>query len=420
MSLFQDLAAGVGRIFAPKQATAALPAIIRGSELFDVLTDGSLGGLPTPTAQTAWTLSAVSACVSLISGAISALPIEVYKRNKEGNRTRVPNDPLWWMFNEEMSARWSSAAGWQAILESRLLHGDGFAEILRDQNGTPKGLVPLLRERVTPVVTPDGSRLVYVIDPDPTILNSQQNIRRVVDQDDMIHISGEGFDGRVTPSPLRNQLRMSGSVALATQEFSAQFFANSARPDYVLQTDNKLSADAIDNIRAKLLERHQGPKNRALPLVLQQGLKVQTLNMPMDDLQLIQQRQFQIEEIARAYGVPPFMIGHTEKTTSWGSGVETMGANFVRYVLNRHIEKIQTELNRKIFRTYAKFAAFDTFGLERADMKSLFESFRTAIGRAGEPGFLTVDEVRGYINFGPVTGGSEINPGTVNAPAPPA
>jgi phage portal protein BeeE len=52
-----------------------------------------------------------------------------------------------------------------------------------------------------------------------------------------------------------------------------------------------------------------------------------------EEMQLLETRQFQIEEVARIYGVPPFMIGHNEKTTSWGSGVEAMGKAFVRYAL---------------------------------------------------------------------------------------
>jgi hypothetical protein len=71
-----------------------------------------------------------------------------------------------------------------------------------------------------------------------------------------------------------------------------------------------------------------------------------------------------------------------------------MGTGFVRFTLRQHLNKFQNEINRKFFRTAVKFAEFDTFELERADMKSLFESFRVAIGRAGEPGFMTTDEVR--------------------------
>jgi phage portal protein BeeE len=88
------------------------------------------------------------------------------------------------------------------------------------------------------------------------------------------------------------------------------------------------------------------------------------------------------------------MIGHNEKTTSWGSGVEAMGVGFVRYTLRQHLSKIETELNRKLIRTSRRVLAFDTTELERADFKTLLEGYRIALGRAGEPAFMTVEEVR--------------------------
>ena len=131
-------------------------------------------------------------------------------------------------------------------------------------------------------------------------------------------------------------------------------------------------------------------------------------------------RQFQIEEICRVYGVPPFMVGHNEKTTSWGSGVAEMGTSFVRYVLRSHLNAFQNEINRKFFRTAKTVAEFDTFELERADLKTLFETFRSAIGRAGEDGFMTVQEVRRLISYPATPEVGELNKGQANEPQPAA
>ena len=100
------------------------------------------------------------------------------------------------------------------------------------------------------------------------------------------------------------------------------------------------------------------------------------------------------EEVARAFGVQPFMIGHTEKTSSWGTGVEAMGAGFVRYTLRDHLNAFQNEINRKFFSKPDRMAEFDTMELERGDMKSMFEAVRIALGRAGEPAFVSLEEAR--------------------------
>jgi phage portal protein BeeE len=93
------------------------------------------------------------------------------------------------------------------------------------------------------------------------------------------------------------------------------------------------------------------------------------------------------------------MIGQTDKTTSWGSGVETMGQGFVRFTLRQHLTKIEKELNRKFFRTAGKFIEFDTFELEKASMETLFTAYGQAIGGAGRPGFMTAEEIRNRLNL---------------------
>lgn len=384
--------------------------------------DGLPGGLVALNEAAAWSISAIAACVNLIAGAISSMPANVLGRNRDDwTLTRINDDPVWWILNEEMTPRWSAAAGWEYLIGSLLLLGDAFARIWRDPNGRVLGIEPLHPSRVRVIVSRNGQRLIYEVQPDPTITTPEPGQRAVIlDQDDVIHITGAGFDGVRSPSPLRHALRMSGAVAYATQDFSARFFANQARPDYAIVAPAGARWSEADKTRlgAEIDARHRGV-NAHRPMLMSGGADIKFLSLPLEDLQLIATRQFQIEEIARAYGVPPFMIGHNEKTTSWGSGVEQMGTAFVRYTLSRHLTKIHNELNRKLFRTYAKVVEFDTFELERADMKSMFTAFRMAIGRAGEPGFLSVDEVRAYLNRGKAP--ADINKGTGNAkPAQPA
>ena len=150
-------------------------------------------------------------------------------------------------------------------------------------------------------------------------------------------------------------------------------------------------------------------------MLLSGGLQIETISLSNEDAELLATRKFQIEDIARAFGVPPFMIGHNEKTTSWGSGVAEMGTGFVRYVLRPHLSAFQNEINRKIFRGPALAVEFDTFELERADLKSLFEAFRAAVGRAGEPGIMTTNEVRSLIRLRSKPGGENLHPGVTPA-----
>lgn len=392
-----------------------LPLITRASSLWDSFVDsGSNGASLSET--TALTVSAIYACVNLIAGAIAALPVHIYKQDiSNGERDRLFDDTLIWVFNEQMMPRWSAANGWEFMVQSLLLQGDAFARILRNSYSEPIGLEPFHPRRVTVAVSMSLTRLVYIVEPEfaGTGINPL-----VLDQDDMLHVGGFGFNGLRGLSPLRNALRTTGYASNAMQEFSANFFANSARPDYALTTEQKMGQEAIDTLRAQIDEQHKGPAKAHRPMLLHSGLDIKTITMPLEEMQLLESRQFQIEEIARIYGVPPFMIGHNEKTTSWGSGIDSMGIGFVRYSLRQHLNKFQTEINRKFFRTAARVAEFDTTDLERADTKGFYEGLRIAVGRAGEPQLMTVNEARAEMRRNKKAGFDTlaVNPPSAGAP----
>ena len=388
--------------------------VTRGSDLYSAFAGFGGGELAPLTERTALMIPAIYACVNVIAGALSSLPMHLFARQADGERSRLHNDPLWWILNEEFCPRWLAAAGWEYLALSRLFHGDAFAEIQR-RGSTITGLVPLHPFRVQVAPWADGTRLAYAITPDPWATDTTM---RVLDQDDVLHVPGLGFDGCRSVSPLRWALRQAGAVARETQSYSAQFFKNMARPDYVMvaPAGSALSPEQQESLRSQIDERHghaQGMSGR--PMLLQGGLDVKTLALSNKDAELVAARGLQIEEIASIFGVPPFMIGHNEKTTSWGSGVGEMGTGFVRYTLRRHLIAFQNEINRKFFRTAAKVAEFDTFELEAADMTKLFDAFRNALGRAGEDGFMTVDEVRAKLNLNRSPGGDVLKKGMPDA-----
>ena len=141
----------------------------------------------------------------------------------------------------------------------------------------------------------------------------------------------------------------------------------------------------------------------------------------MQDSQILQTAGWNLEEICRVLGVPPFMVGSTEKTTSWGSGVANMGQGFVKFTLLRTLRKYEQEFNRKLWPIREKhFVEFDVSGIERGDLKSENEALRIALGRAGEPGWMTQNEVRKLKLLPPIDGGDEVTKGLPDAKGAPA
>lgn len=403
------------RAAAPSNAGQVYPTSVgtKDSQLYEWLTGaGAISHAgPAVTERTAMSIGAVYACIGLIGGAIASMPLPIYRRTDAG-REKVDHE-IWWLLNEQPCACMSAAVMWEYIIWSLLLHGDAIAIIQRaggKNSMSPRiiGIKPVHPLSVT--VQEVDERLIY------TIVDCEET--GVYDQDDILHIPGLGFNGLRGLSPLRYAARQTFGIALAADDYSARFFSNGARPDYVvLPGKGKLSPEAAELFRKTWMARYSGTQNAHIPAILNsEGADVKALNMSPEEAQLLATRSFQAADVARIFGVPPHMIGITDKTTSWGTGLEQQSIGFVKYTLQRHLVKIEQEINRKIFRRSLQlFAEFNTAGLERGDYKTRNEGYRIALGRAGEPGWMTVNEVRRLDNLPPIDGGDELNKATQSA-----
>jgi HK97 family phage portal protein len=381
-----------------------------GGGNWQIINTGAGPGLPAVTEQAAQNVSAINACVKLLSGAVSSLPMNLYTMDfKTGAKSQVWGDDLWWVLNEQFDPQWPAAAGWDHIMRSRLFHGDAYATISRNRAGEVISIKPVSKSRVVTYQLETG-RLVYAIYPEAKSVNVEVEY---YDQDDMIHVPGDGFDGITSPSVLQFELRGAGAVALAAQDHMGRFFANGMMPGVVITSPEKPSPEQAQFNLDQVKDRYGGVKNAFVPMLLYGGADAKELTITPQDAEMLSSRKFQVEEIARIYGVPPFMIGHSEKTTSWGKGVEAMGSGFVRYTLRKHLHAITNEFNRKLFRRGNKFCEFDTSDLERPSFKEFIEALRSAVGRSGERPIMTQNEARARFNLPPVDGGDDV--GTISA-----
>lgn len=372
---------------------------------------GKANGGPNVNETTAMRVSAVYACVALIAGAISTLPMPVFERTDAG-RSIVPGHPYYWLLNESPNDDLSAAVFWEYLVSSRLFYGDCFAEILRPsfRSSSVRGFLPFHPNRVQPFRDAALNLWYRVTDLDGT--------QRILHPADMIHVPSLGFDGLRSPSPITYAARQSVGTALSADEYNSRFFTNGARPDFALKVPGDLSEDQANMIRSTWAERHAGVANSHMPAVLMGGLEVQQLSLSAVDSQILATSMFQVEQIARVLGVPPHMIGHTDKSTSWGAGVENMGRGFVKFTLKRDLVKFEQEFNRKLWPSRQRlFVRFDLADIERGDLKSENEALRIALGRAGEPGWMTQNEVRAAKNLAPKDNGNELLEVTIAPPA---
>jgi HK97 family phage portal protein len=395
-----------------KNATVVSSNVDGMNALFQTIPSPS--GFPV-TDKTAMQVSTVYACLSKLSGAIQQLPLNKYRFDADNNREQSPRDDLWWMLNESPAPAWTAASWKEWIVKCVNLRGDQFTEIMRKSRfGTEVARLKVHHPDCV-VVRRVGARLAY------DVYDLETLTAYTVDQDDMLHFAGFGFDGLRSLSAIQTAARAGIGNALAAADYSGKSIGGGAMPQIALKYPNKMGDDQKkmlrDSFEATYGQGNGSSSARKLPLVLTEGADVQELSISPVDMELLSSRRFEREDICQALGVPPILIGDNDKTSSWGTGIEQITLGFVKYTVKPHLNRWEEEMNRKLFRNAGPFLEFDLDELLRGDSKAQAEADRAALGGAQGDGYKTVNEVRRSRNLPPLKGGDELFKAAKPAPA---
>lgn len=364
-------------------------------------------------------VSAVFACTRLICGAIASLPIDIYKRDKDQRTKQLTTHPYWWLLNEEACAQWTSASFWEFVVAQMLLRGDSIVYIVRESPGSPniKALLPFRREQVIIMRRPpDNPRTP----PKLTYFFTTPEGSFGAEQEDVLHFPGFEFNGINSLSVIQWGARNGIGIAMRADEFAGKFFSQGAQPQIAVTSPKQMSPDQQNRFKQAWSDKYQGQGPTGIPLILTEGLDVKELSMTMVDAQLMETRKWQVTDIARAFGVPPHMIGETTNATSFGTGIEQMGQGFVDYTLGPHLERIEDELNRKLYPRNPYYIEFNADGLKRADATGRANYYKSALGGTQNPAWMTPNEIRALENLPPVPDGDKLAaPNPAALPPPP-
>jgi HK97 family phage portal protein len=350
----------------------------------DPLTSGSVLGL-----------SAAWACVNLICGTIASLPVMVYRTDARGGRTVARDHPLYSLLHDSPNYDQTSVDFWEAMAASVELWGNAFARVYRE------GAEVVALEPVRPdIVTVSRNRETGDLDYNWTWEGNTVQLTSA----SMLHIRGFGGSPLGGLSTL-SYGRQTFGLATAIENASASTFRNGLRPSGTITFEKFLTDEQRAIVEAKLAEKFSGAVNSGRPMVLEGGTKWASLSINPEDAQMLESRGFSVEEICRFFGVPPFMIGHTEKTTSWGTGLEQMSMGFQKFTLRRRLKRIEQALEKQLLtgddRAAGITVEFVVEGLLRGDSAARAAFYNSGLNN----GWMTINEVRGLENLPPVQGG---------------
>ena len=197
-----------------------------------------------------------------------------------------------------------------------------------------------------------------------------------------LHFAGFGFNGLRSVSAITHAAKQAVGNSLASSEYTGRTIGEGAMPQIAIEYPDgkKLSPEQAKQLRDSFVATYTGLGARKLPLVLTEGGKINELNISPVDMQLIEARRFEREDICQALGVPPIIIGDSDKASSWGTGIEQITLGFVKFTVKPMLKRWQEELNRKLFRNAGQFIEFELDALLTGDSKAQNEAFKTALG----------------------------------------
>jgi HK97 family phage portal protein len=128
---------------------------------------------------------------------------------------------------------------------------------------------------------------------------------------DVLHVTEMLLPGEKRGTSRIKQAKDSLGLGLALEEYAGRFFGNGAYAGVVLEVPNELTKEQAEEIQQAWEAKHRGLGRSHRPAVLMNGMKATQLTVNPADSQMLDQRRFAVEEVARIFRVPPFMLGVT-------------------------------------------------------------------------------------------------------------
>jgi HK97 family phage portal protein len=327
--------------------------------------------------EIAMQISAFWSCVRLISETIGTLPIGVYQKQSDGSTKELDDHPLYKLVHDQPNADHTAAEFWEGVAAWVCLCGNSFAVKAFQGSGSSRRLIALTLLNsmyMDPRRQSDGSLLYRY---------TQQPGGKITDypEDQIFHIRGFGIGGDLGMSPISYGRQTLGANRAAEQA-AARTFANGMRPSGWLMWKGRGNLTEAQRTKAKenIINPMSGAENAGKTGILEGEFDYKQMSIVPEAAQLLETRQFGVEEVCRLMRVPPVLVGHSSPgQTMFGAGVEQIVLGWVKLGLLPYLVRIDQAIKRSLIspedRQKGIYAEFNLEGLLRGDHASRGEFY---------------------------------------------
>ena len=364
--------------------------------------EGSTSIGRTVTEKSAMSNATMHRAVTLISGTIGMLPLNLHRRTSAGMLEKAKNHPVHRLLRVRPNAA-QTPLQFKSYMQGRaLLKGNAYAYKVPGSRGV-QALWPL---------DPNRTRLEVSSTFEPRYrYKPKTGAEKVYSCDEIMHLkapwSEDGLNGKGLLEAARDAL----ALAQLTDEAAGRLLKNGSYVGGVLEHPKTLSKEAVVRLKEQFQDRHQGIENTGRWMVTEEGLVAKPLGASGKDAEGLAQRKHQAEEISRYTGVPRPLLMFDE--TSWGSGIEQLGLFFVTYCLLPWFTAWEEVIAQSLLTEAEQethYAKFNEAALLRGSLKDQAEFLSKAIGGPGQGGWMVPDEARDKMDMNPLPDGQGERP----------
>jgi HK97 family phage portal protein len=340
--------------------------------------------------ETVFRVNAIFSAVSLISDTISTLPVDSYIR-RDGARFAFRPRPAW---VQQPDVDTTKEAFYGSLIVSMLLDGNGFVRVFRDGAGRVVNMTVLNPAKVEIRKDKVGG-VTYIYDGENKPLNKNE----------LLHIPDVVRPGETRGISRVTALKDNFGLALALESYAARFFGQGASTQGIIEFPGNLTPEQAKQLVDGFDARHKGFRKSHKTGVLSGGAKYVNTSVENDKAQFIDSRRMAVEDVARAFNIPPHLLGLPGTNTY--SSVEQNNIAFVTHTLRPIVQKLESAFTPLMANEPGGTTAFIKFtldGLLRGDANSRFTAYSTGL----QAGYLTINDIRRLEDLPPVDGGEII------------
>jgi HK97 family phage portal protein len=340
--------------------------------------------------ETVFKVNAIFSAVSLISDTISTLPVDSYIR-RDGARFAFRPRPAW---VQQPDIDTTKEAFYGSLIVSMLLDGNGFVRVFRDGAGRVINMTVLNPAKVEIRKNKVGD-VVYIYEGEGKPLNKNE----------IIHIPDVVRPGESRGISRVIALKDNFGLAIALESYAARFFGQGASTNGIIEFPGNLTPEQAKQLVDGFDARHKGFRKSHKTGVLSGGAKFVNTSVENDKAQFIDSRRMAVEDVARAFNIPPHLLGLPGTNTY--SSVEQNNIAFVTHTLRPIVQKLESAFTPLMANEPGGSTAFIKFtldGLLRGDANSRFTAYSVGL----QAGYLTINDIRRLEDLPPVDGGEII------------